>query len=475
MKPYRPLLPLTLAGLALFACSNGEEPAPLPVGDTFGISSHMALGMSPQATDSRSRELQDLRDVGVRWIRRDISWDQIERNPGEFDFEAQDAMVSDATAQGFSLIGLIGGGTPAWATQGPHSDSIRRPRSNAEGATSRGSSQDGATYAPDDPEQFGRFAGQVARHYRGTVNHWEIWNEMNLAERFFRPRADPILYARMLESAYREIKSADPTSVVSFGGLSSSDPLLYPDRPVPWGFLSDALERTPTLASHFDALSIHPYTFLQTLSPEEAAPGYGSLEALLTGARGALHGGGAGDKRLWITEFGWPSYNDQTGPYGYGVTELDQARFLVRAFVLAHAEGFERICWYTYGDDSGTARPEGENYFGLVRHSGEPKPVYLAYRELARQLGASSFVRRLGPDEDIPSFARVYEYDEGGRPRLVVWAETAASGEIALPWNSRAAVEVISLVPTETPPPYSTAGREVRLVPSTTPVVVKEK
>jgi hypothetical protein len=157
------------------------------------------------------------------------------------------------------------------------------------------------------------------------------------------------------------------------------------------------------------------------------------VEAELNAVDGLNHILGA--KPIWITEVGWSNFS---GPYG--VSQDDQASFMVRMYLLALAHpNVQRVFWYDFRDDSSPNAAyhqpvyddtEAEYHFGLLRRSfpldpGQPdlrKPSFLAYRTMSEVLGGltMSGVLRDGTDPGMPG-TWAYRYDGQGRAAVVLW------------------------------------------------------
>jgi hypothetical protein len=135
-----------------------------------------------------------------------------------------------------------------------------------------------------------------------------------------------------------------------------------------------------------------------------------------------------------VTELGWHTALESGFPlFPPGVSELDQARFLVRGTVLTLAAGAQRMCWYTLLDYPNFLHNK-EDAFGLFRYqpapttgSLDPKPAYGAARTLATVLGPTRFERDLRHDLALPPSAYAYSFQRGSSHRrvLVLWATVA--------------------------------------------------
>ena len=79
---------------------------------------------------------------------------------------------------------------------------------------------------------------------------------------------------------------------------------------------------------------------------------------------------------LQLTEIGWPTHRG-------GVSVRDQARYAVRALVMALSAGVERSFWYNLVS-SGPDPAKREHNFGLVRHPDDPRGA-VAFKFPARE------------------------------------------------------------------------------------------
>jgi len=134
-------------------------------------------------------------------------------------------------------------------------------------------------------EKWTGFVRQMALRYRGRVPVYEVCNEEN--ERFFFNDANPTNYIKVLRTAYREIKAADPSAKVMMGGVTGCAP--------------DFVRTLYSLGMKdcCDIVAFHPYS--HPLPPEREVLGdYDRLRAIMASY-------GDGKKPVWITEVGWPT------------------------------------------------------------------------------------------------------------------------------------------------------------------------
>jgi hypothetical protein len=281
-------------------------------------------------------------------------------------------------------------------------------------------------YPPDDPQDFADYAGAVAARYAGKFVGYEIWNEPNGGFRFWKTglSGDPIAYGTLLAKASSAIRAADPSTDVMLGGTVFTPQLI--EGAMQW--LGEAYAARPDLGQSFEIAGIHTYQSY----PPRTAPEIGDVNDAPLEDKIAMHSwllaqhGGDG-KPMWITELGWPVDPD--------VDEATQARWMVRATILAARAGAGGIFWYTLRDGPDPASFPPEDAFGLLHHdydpaamnAPQPKPVYLALRTLLATVGER------WPDPSDPSIqqppAGVWAVAFAGTDPGRVYAYWTATGE----------------------------------------------
>ncbi len=228
----------------------------------------------------------------------------------------------------------------------------------------------GEATPPSRAAAFRWIARRTARHFRGRVLAWEIWNEPN-DKHFWRGSARR--YTRLLRAAYPAIKAGDPNATVVFGGLVHND-----DR-----FLARAYAAGARGA--FDVMATHPYQGVGDAAPETADSGNDWwLLTHVPAVHELMARHGDGGKPIWFTEFGWSTHPNRPGlePWQRGVTPEEQAAYLSRAVALVQLRYpyVERAFWYKDAARSG----EGEIYagYGLLKADLSPRPAYAALKAL---------------------------------------------------------------------------------------------
>jgi len=216
------------------AATATPQPTPMPqalglpvqvIPEPFGVEIHF--------THPLEGEMEKLVAGGFKFVRMDLFWSEIERQPGVYNFEAYDSLVRTLRRHNLRLIFILDyNNTFHDGGHSPHTDAGRAA--------------------------FVRFVKTAVRRYRGNDIIWEVWNEPNLPK-FWSPSPNATNYARLAIAVSDAIHQVDPTAWVVGPSTSGFD------RPF-W----EEMARIGAL-KHFDAISIHPY---RTTMPETALEDY---------------------------------------------------------------------------------------------------------------------------------------------------------------------------------------------------------
>lgn len=318
------------------------------INDILCVAPHLCA----EDTESCRRELDFalslMSEAGVKTIRIDFPWSQIESQNDSYDFSHQEFLLDWAQNYEINIEALLAYCTD-WACEPDNTSSI-------------------------DVEQYAEYAGMVASTLGDRLTYYEVWNEPDLSGIFWKPRSDPAKYGELLKAAYTAIKQNDPDAKVLFGGLAGSCPLsMFPDPYCVWGFYLQVKYFHPDIDNYFDIFNIHGYSMWFYFAPEWELPIFEitcpSLEDKITRAQ-KLTG-----KPVWNTEFGW-----QCEPHYPSLTKQLQAAYLARGYIISAASKAERACWYTFWHE-GTG-------MGLIDEDWQTiKPAYYALKTLHELLG----------------------------------------------------------------------------------------
>ena len=341
----------------------------------FGVMTHFAHGKGiPEKTLSIAAL------GGAQLIRDEMYWNQAERVKGVIQIDPKwDEYVNTAIANGIEPLLILSFGNPLY-------------------------DQGGIPYTQEGIAAYTNYATTLVNHFKGKINYFEIWNEPNSpAGVYFNPTGKTAVdYANLVKAVYPAIKQANPQAVVLIGSTAGVD--------LPWlrqMFQAGAYDS-------MDALALHPYVWPN-------GPEAGSLTAKLNAAVSLMQEFGNGQaKPIWATEMGWPSHSGASG-----VSDITNADYLVRAYVLSLSTGaVDKMFWYDLQDDGSNAQ-DSESRFGLIRYQYDAetpyaaKPNYVAYNTLAHELIGAAFVDKSNPDASL----NLYKFHRASDNKdvLVAW------------------------------------------------------
>ena len=227
-------------------------------------------------------------------------------------------------------------------------------------------------------------------------------------------------YAKMFRAMAEGIRAGDPRLKIATCNLSAGKSGDY-DKSV--DCVASALDLV-------DVLNIHTYaqlenwpTWRRSFPEDPKLPKYlQDVEALCKWRDAHAPG-----KPVWITEFGYDSTTkppETTGDFvkWVGVTDEQQAQWLVRSVLVFSAMPVERCYLYFFNDDD---KPSLHASSGLTRHF-EPKPSYHAVAHLLKMLGDYRFERVV---TNRPGELRVQEYRHAEHSEKSAWAVWSPTGE----------------------------------------------
>ncbi len=221
----------------------------------------------------------------LRHPKIELRWDRVEATKGAYDWSGIDAQVKALQANGIDdLLLLINVPIPIWARDSFYGRQAHRA-------------------PPVDSEDWRRLVDAVVQRYGEVAGYYEILNEPGwdrdsaAFEKYgsyhFGGQVETD-YIPMLEMAYSEIKSLDPSAMVISGAMNC-DVSGVPDNGL---WLMDLMtDDEHRMQDYCDAFNLHPY-----YQPDQWGYAYDLMEDLLE-SKGI-------DKGICVTEIGWPHASD---------------------------------------------------------------------------------------------------------------------------------------------------------------------
>lgn len=324
--------------------------------------------------------LDHVSNLGAGWVKVQVSWKAYQPQPDAYDdwrFRELDHLVSGAAGRGLKVL-LSVAKAPEWS----------RPTSEMDGP-------------PQDFALFRQFMGYLATRYRGgSVAAYELWNEPNLQREWNGMPLSAATFARLIEQGAAGVRSGDDRALVVSGAPATTGVddgvVAIDDR----RYLRDMLAAGAGEA--VDAIGAHPYGWANppgasASDPQPVSPTHNNhpsffFQDTLQQYQAILQETGYGHLTLWLTEFGWGSFE------GFGVSppsgaqfmshvsEWQQAQYTQEALALVHDwSGIGPVFLWNLNFAPVIGPQFSESGYSLLRPDGSLRPVYLALQHIPKQ------------------------------------------------------------------------------------------
>ena len=353
-----PKLKLLIPLAAVIACCAAVSPAEARAADPGPKLRRSMFGLTGWSFPTR-RELAPLTRRGLRSWRTTLSWADVERTRGRYEWSGFDNLVATLATRRVSLFFVING-CPEWAC---HRNGWGPPRT-------AGALSAWTAFAAAAARRYGT-NGEFWRSHPGLrylpVRYWQVMNEINGSDQW--PGPDPAAYARLLKVTAAGIRVADPTAKIVLGGLGEKMTVWLRD------YLT-GLYRQPGFAGDVDVIA-----------PEGYAPRPRDVGRIMRTTRRIMRRNGDSAKPVWITEMSWSTGGRR---HAFITSRRGQAKKLRRAYDLLLAcrtrWKLERVYWFGVRDKP---KPPGEaDYWGyhngLTTISGRWKPAMRSFLQYTR-------------------------------------------------------------------------------------------
>ena len=329
--------------------------------------------------------------LNLSTVRMDMRWENVEKTAGVYTFDdVTSNQISSLTGAGVKVSVILGYYNPLY-------DSGRTPST------------------PAGIAAFADYAEAVAQQYGGFVDY-EVYNEPNIGTNTSLCGASAACYIQLVAPAVAKIRAVEPAARIigpSLGGLTN---YWVGSSPSAYTWMQDFLNQGGL--NYVDVIAMHNYA-----TPNAPEGGSAAAVAAVRSLIDSYPGGSS--KQLWLGETGWPT----TGASKGAVDEDQQAKYMVRDIAMVAAAGAAQYMVYDLVDDyADPINPEG--HFGLIRNETVtrgalvPKPSWVAYEVLARQLDGYSYSGK----DTIATGVYSYRFtNSSGTVKRIMWAPAGAS------------------------------------------------
>jgi hypothetical protein len=337
-------------------------------------------------------------DLGVKWMRLSgsngpyhhdtLSWRFVEREKGKYRIDKRtDEAISEAAKNGIHIVTILGYGNWLYAPKpiGDEINAARFPQPFPPGAMT-----------PEAREGYKNYARFMARHFKGRIKYYEIWNEPGSFG--FEGEGWMDKYCQLFKEVLPVIKAEDPAAKVVFGGLPG-----YPGMNGTWegkrpdGWFQGFMKRG--VAGLMDGFGWQTQCYLWSADD----PGYRSYPQWTKQFQQDMKAMGFKGiylcrENLWAAPYPNPLDQPLAGYDVFGMTEIRKAKDMARMFVTNAGLGvavsnwcntwLEQSPWH----DSGLFRI---TFAADPPSPQQPQPAYYVMRTLCTLLDQTR------PDESV--------------------------------------------------------------------------
>ncbi len=251
----------------------------------------------------------------------------------------------------------------------------------------------GFNEAPDKAKLAHDWAYSISNYFKGRVHDWQFGNETNVGWGAFGAAADMAIHHKAMSLG---VLKADRTNRPVTFGIAEAHP----------NYLRELFRAG--LSPYLKAVTVHPYCGV----PEAGV-------AKLAANRRIIREFG-GDQEIWSTEIGFyygptatvnPFTEQLTQSNGYSLeTQADQ---LARLYLLARAQGMERVYWYNF-----YGKRDRETYW-MFDETFAPRPAYHTLKIVSAFLRGTRSLGGTAPTEPVQK--QLYRHADG-TVSLAIWS-----------------------------------------------------
>ncbi|HID54215.1 MAG TPA: hypothetical protein EYP41_19525 [Anaerolineae bacterium] len=340
------------------------------------------LGVQVHLREQDQAEIfRQLQELGVGWVKVQISWKLYEPYPGEYHaarFAELDRFVDTAVSQNINVL-LSVSKAPEWS----------RPTTEMDGP-------------PGDFGLYRQFMQYAASRYQGKVAAYELWNEANLQREWNGFPLGGALFVDLLREEAAGARVGDANALLISGAPAvtgiNDRAAAIDDRQFLQEMLGAGLTRV------VDGVGAHPYGFANPPdssyeNPDTAVPSHNNHPSFFfRDTMADYHVLIGGELPIWATEFGWGSFDGLTNEAGTpqpplpgteymnDVSEWQQAEYTLRAFEMGQEWEWAgpMFLWnLNFGPLLGT--DFSETGYSLLRPDGAARPLYHTLKNAAKE------------------------------------------------------------------------------------------
>ncbi len=399
----------------------------------YGVNVHLA---DSGETDYDIKEVERLEYAGVKSVRESISWQNIEKTKGVYNFGKNRPAATSPGPDGFDEV-LNKHGIQHYRILGyANPNYVFFKEDDPNNIMGSWLSRNLAWWAnimmpsmPDGLMGWKNYVKECVDHY--GPDKYEILNENWSASIYDKKTNNANVYTNVLKFATMGKIQTGPS------GYNAGLEAYQTDQAQHW-YITDSINQG--VYPYVNAVASHAYTHPNDPDKND------SFRRIIRQTDENFSDIG-GWKSVTLTEFGWSNKYEDKPPYPMVNAEL-ASKYLVKNFIFNDDTNVEGAYMYAYNkyrlSEEAVAQKEAEGNndaeynFGLFDIHYDPKPTYVALTELNRRLNGAVYLGEV--DLGYGDAQRAFLYLKDGKPVLCAWYYDGNGGTAEYNFNQQVTV-----------------------------------
>lgn len=344
------------------------------------VSTHFVNGLDNENT------IKLLKQLGIKEVRDDIIWKNIEKENGDMNFSSYDKWINNLYENNMELIAIL-----------------NKP-GNLVGNDEKISSD-------EEVEKFANFAEKFAKRYP-QVKKYEILNEPNLK---YITQTDMEFYAKTVNEISKRLKTIN-SDIVIIAGATAGVTYDEENKVSSDTFVKNIVKNCE---NNIDSISLHQY--------DDTKNGNWS-EYLLKRNNKILNEEGS-FINTYITEYGFSTYKG-------GMSQQEQAQRMIKSKVIYDKYNIETNVLYNSRDSANDIRNR-ENNYGIFTYEYKPKDSYYELKYFYENFNGSEYIGTINLEEGLET----HIYNKDGKPKIITWSNNTEKN-ITIPYKNFTAKDI---------------------------------
>ena len=324
------------------------------------------------------RTIQLLNYLGIKTIRDDISWKNIENKNGEYDFSKYDDWILKLNENNIEVIAII----------------------NNPGELL---GDDKLISSQDEIDKMVKFVTTFAKRYP-MITKYEILNEAN----FLYTTDEKIeYYIKTVSILNEQLKQINPEIEILAGGTAG---VVYDEenKISSTNFIKYILQESQTINN----ISIHQYDEFNNTN---------WTQKMINEHIKMLNDLG-GFYKINVSEYGASSHTK-------GFTEIEQANKILKQTVTYDKNNIKEKVVYN-SRNIGESASNQEHNFGLITYDYTPKPAYYTMKNYYENTNGAEYIGTV----NLANGLEAHVYNKDGKPKIIAWT-TNSNNNINIPYE----------------------------------------